>query len=262
MNLSDADELKMKPFSRSPAYYWARTLVIFAWIFLATTFLGSFVIIVAFFTKTGNFPHAVARAWGRSILWVSGIKVTLKGIEKLNPEQSYIYMANHQSNYDIPVLLGKLPVQFRWLAKAELFRIPLFGRAMQGCGYISIDRANRKMAFESLARAADTIRNGTSVMIFPEGTRSYDGNLKEFKKGGFVLSVDAGVPIVPIIIKGTWPIMPRTRFRIEPTPVSIEIHDPIETCNFTRSTKDDLIKTVRNTMIEKMESCRTGERAC
>jgi 1-acyl-sn-glycerol-3-phosphate acyltransferase len=99
--------------------------------------------------------------------------------------------------------VGRLPVQFRWLAKAELFKIPIFGRAMRGVGYISIDRSNRKSAFESLKQAALTIRNGTSVLIFPEGTRSRDGRILPFKKGGFVLAVDAGVPVVPIIIKGT-----------------------------------------------------------
>ena len=252
----------MKPFLHSLPYYWAYTLIIYIWIFLATTVLGSTVILIAFFTQTGNFPHLVARLWGRSILWISGVKVTVKGLEKLNSNQSYIYMANHQSNYDIPVLLGKLPVQFRWLAKAELFRIPIFGRAMQGCGYISIDRSNRKRAFKSLTEAAQTIRDGTSVMIFPEGTRSYDGKLKDFKKGGFILSVDAGVPIVPIIIRGTWPIMPRTRLRIEPAPVTIEIQDPIETKDFSRRTKDELIKKIRETMITQMESSRMGEQVC
>src|SRR5210317_685359 len=125
-----------------------------------------------------------------------------------------ILMPIHQSNFDIPVLLGRLPVQFRWLAKAELFKIPIFGRGMRGCGYISIDRSNRKSAFQSLAEAATKIRNGVSVLIFPEGTRSRDGKILPFKKGGFVLSVDAGVPIVPIVIYNTGSIMPKGRLRI------------------------------------------------
>ena len=253
--------LNMKSILHS-LYCWAHTLIICIWIALATIVLGSIVIIMTLFHRNGDLPHLIARLWGSSILWVSGIKVTLQGIDKLVPNRSYIYMANHQSNYDIPVLLGRLPVQFRWLAKAELFRIPIFGRAMQECGYISIDRSNRKMAFESLSRAAQTIRNGTSVMIFPEGTRSYDGCLKEFKKGGFILSVDAAVPIVPIIIHGTFSIMPRTRLRIEPAQVTIEILDPIETKDFTRRTKDELIKTVRETMITKIDPPVTGEQVC
>jgi 1-acyl-sn-glycerol-3-phosphate acyltransferase len=163
-------------------------------------------------------------------------------------------MANHQSNFDIPVLLGRLPAQFRWLAKAELFKIHLFGAAMKGCGYISIDRSNRKRAFASLTQAAETIRAGTSVMIFPEGTRSLDGIIKDFKKGGFVLSVDAGVPIVPIILKGTYEIMPKGTPVIRRRPVTMTICPPIETADYTRKTKNQLIEKVRTTMKMQQEA--------
>ena len=243
----------MKSIFNNLLFRWIHTIVIIIWILLATMVLGSLVVVVSIFTQKADIAHIIARIWGRSILWVSAIKVTVNGLEKLNPAQSYIYMANHQSNFDIPALLGNLPVQFRWLAKAELFRIPIFGRAMRECEYISIDRSNRKMAFKSLAVAAQIIRTGTAVMIFPEGTRSSDGKLKDFKRGGFVLSVDAGVPIVPIIIYGTWSIMPKTRLRIDVAPVVIEICDPIETSSFTRKTKDDLIVKVRNAMIRQLE---------
>ena len=162
-------------------------------------------------------------------------------------------MPNHQSNFDIPVLLGYLSVQFRWLAKAELFKFPVFGRAMRGCGYISIDRSNRKSAFKSLWEAARTIREGTSVLIFPEGTRSQDGQIRPFKKGGFVLAVESGVPIVPVIIHGTWSIMPRNRWRIDPQNVLLEIKTPIETADYTRRTKDDLLAKVQQSIRESFE---------
>ena len=226
-----------------------RTCIIVAWTIVGTLCLASLTILVSFFSKTGNMPHLVARLWAKTILWVSGVRVTVSGTEHLRPGRSYIYMVNHQSNFDIPVLLGKLPVQFRWLAKAELFKIPVFGRGMRGCGYISIDRSNRKSAFKSLAEAAETIRNGTSVLIFPEGTRSHDGTLGSFKKGGFVLSVDAGVPIIPIIIQGTFTIMPRGRLLIRPRSVKLTIHDPIETASYTRKRKDDLMQYVREVML-------------
>jgi 1-acyl-sn-glycerol-3-phosphate acyltransferase len=167
-------------------------------------------------------------------------------------------MANHQSNADIPLLLGRLPVQFRWLAKAELFKIPVFGRAMRGVGYISIDRSNRKSAFESLKQAATTIRSGTSVLIFPEGTRSRDGHVLPFKKGGFVLAVDAGVPIVPIIIHGTGAIMPKGRFVIHPAPVTMEILEPVETSGYTRKTKDALLERIRTILVDKVEKREGG----
>jgi 1-acyl-sn-glycerol-3-phosphate acyltransferase len=184
---------------------------------------------------------------------VSGIHVHVNGLENLNVGGSCILMPNHQSNFDIPVLLGCLPIQFRWLAKAELFKIPIFGRGMRGCGYISIDRSNRKSAFQSLAEAAAKIRNGVSVLIFPEGTRSRDGKILPFKKGGFVLSVDAGVPIVPIVIFNTWSIMPKGRLRIRTQSVQMDILAPIPTSGYTRKTKDDLMDSVRNTICNAFE---------
>ncbi len=230
-----------------------RTAVIIAWISFATFFLGIVTILVSFFSRTGNAPHLVARFWAKSILFVSRVKVSVKGISKIDPSGSYVFMANHQSNFDIPVLLGCLPFQFRWLAKAELFRVPVFGRGMRGCGYISIDRSNRRAAFASLKTASETIRNGASVLIFPEGTRSLDGKIRPFKKGGFILTINAGVPIIPIVIKGTWFIMPKDRLIIKPRNVTLEILEPIDTSKYTRAEKDDLIEDVRKIMCESFE---------
>ena len=115
-----------------PILYALQTLIIVLWTLPATVVIASIVILYSFFSRTGNGPHLLARFWANSILWVSRVKVTITGAEKLDPDRSYIYMPNHQSNADIPLLLGRLPVQFRWLAKAELFRIPIFGRAMRG----------------------------------------------------------------------------------------------------------------------------------
>ena len=159
-------------------------------------------------------------------------------------------MCNHQSNFDIPVLLSYLPVQFRWLAKAELFKIPIFGRGMRAAGYISIDRFNRASAFESLGEAAEKIKGGVSVMIFPEGTRSIDGKIRPFKKGGFVLAVDAGVPIIPIVLRGTRSIMPKGQLRINPGHVYMDIQKPIDTSDYTRDSKDDLIERVRTVICD------------
>ena len=230
-----------------------RTPFLILAIVLITIVLGSVVIILAFFSHSGNKAHLIARFWGKFILFVSGIKVKVKGVAKVDPTKPYVFMANHQGNFDIPVLLGCLPFQFRWLAKAELFRIPIFGRAMRGCGYISIDRFNQVSAFDSLARAAEKIRNGENVMIFPEGTRSLDGKIRPFKKGGFVLTVDAGVPIIPVIIHGTYAIMPKKRLLVRPGPVLLEILDPVETSAYTRESKDVLMEKIRSKICESFE---------
>ena len=238
-----------------------RTVFIYTATLLLTAVLGLAAIVLALFTKTGDVPHKVGRLWGHAILKISGIDVAVRGTPHLDHGQSSILMANHQSNFDIPVLLAHLPIQFRWLAKAELFRIPIFGRAMRSCGYISIDRGNRESAFNSLAIAAATVKNGTSVVVFPEGTRSVDGIIRPFKKGPFVLAVDAGVPIVPIVINGTWSIMPKNRLTINPSRVTLDILPPVDTSGFDRSTKDVLMEKIRGQLCRQFATVK-GEPAC
>ena len=226
------------------------TLVIYVWTIGATVFFGLLAITFSLFSKTGNSVHHIARLWAASILWISAIRVRVQGVEYIQPGRSCVFMSNHQGAFDIPVLLCHLLVQFRWIAKAELFKIPIFGRGMRGAGYISIDRTNRKSAFLSLTRAAKSIRNGTSVLVFPEGTRSPDGKLLPFKKGGFVLAVDAGVPIIPIIVRGTHAIMAKDGLLIRRRTVHVNILEPVDAGQYTRKTKDDLMARVRMVMTE------------
>ncbi len=228
------------------------TFFVIAWTVFATVFFGIMTIFVSFTTGNSDRAHNVARMWAKSILIASRIKVTVKGSSNIDPDKPYIYMPNHQSNFDIPVLLAYLDVQFRWLAKAELFKIPIFGSAMKNAGYISIDRSNRKSAFKSLAKAAEIIK-GVSVLIFPEGTRSLDGKIRDFKKGGFVLAVDSGVPVVPVIIYGTRAIMPKKKMYIRPGNVVLEILEPVETSSYTRKNKDDLLEKIRGIICESFE---------
>jgi 1-acyl-sn-glycerol-3-phosphate acyltransferase len=230
-----------------------RTSYIALWVVLSTIVLGVIAIIISFFTRTGNLVHIIARIWGKGILFVSGINVTVYGLDNIDPSRSYIYMSNHQSNFDIPVLLACLPVQFRWLAKAELFKIPLFGRSMRAAGYVKIDRFNRESAFQSINEAAAKMQIGVSVMIFPEGTRSRDGKIRAFKKGGFVMAVDSGAPIVPVILQGTWPIMDKSSLRINAGNVALHIEKPIDTSGYTRYTKTDLMESVRAIICEGFE---------
>ncbi len=227
-----------------------RTPLIVIWVVLVTIYFSISAIIVSFITKSGDMPNKVAAIWARFILAASRIKVEVIGLSNIDPSKSYIYMSNHQGNFDIPILQAYLPVQFRWLAKAELFNIPVFGYAMGRAGHISIDRFNRKSALKSLKNAARIIRNGVSVLIFPEGTRSSDGNIRQFKKGGFVLAVDSGVQIIPVIIHGLWPLMLKNRVFVRPGNVLLEIKEPIESAEFTRKTKDDLLKKVRHVICE------------
>ncbi|MEJ5359021.1 MAG: lysophospholipid acyltransferase family protein [Desulfobacterales bacterium] len=236
--------------------------LIMVWTVSATFVLGLVAVAVSVFSRSGNFVHRIARLWGKSILWVSGVRVAVCGRERLDPRRPCIFMANHQSNYDIPVLLGHLPVQFRWLAKAELFRIPLFGRAMRGAGYIPIDRKDRASAFHSLREAAEKIRAGASIVIFPEGTRSPDGELKPFKKGGFVLALQARAPVVPIGIRGTREVMPKGSLWIRPGRVTVTIGRPIDLVSGVVQTREELMEAVRRAILEATAACGAGDPCC
>lgn len=227
-----------------------------------TVFMAAMTIFVSFITVGGNAAHNVARVWAKCILALGNIRVTVKGLSNLKSGRSYIYMVNHMSNFDIPVLQAYLPVQFRWLAKAELYKIPIFGYAMKRAGYISIDRSDRKSAIESLNNAAKVIRNGVSVIIFPEGTRSRTNNVQPFKKGGFFLAVDSGVPIIPIIIHGTEQIMAKNQISIKPGNVTLEISKPINSSDYTRNTKDDLMEKVRDIILKSFIKSKVNGSLC
>ncbi|MCK5508435.1 MAG: 1-acyl-sn-glycerol-3-phosphate acyltransferase [Desulfobacterales bacterium] len=236
-----------------------RTLIIAIFTLPATIFLSSLTIITSLITKNSDLPYNITKTWAKFVLAVSRIKVTVQGSYNIRPDRSYIYMSNHQSNFDIPVALAYFPFKFRWVAKAELFKIPIFGNAMHRVGHINIDRSNRRAAFKSLKKAAKNIREGVSVLIYPEGTRSKDGNIGPFKNGGFVLAVESGAPIVPVIIHGTWPIMSKDKILVKPGNVIIEIKEPIETKNYNRKTRNDLLKKTRNIICESFEKGKRGK---
>jgi 1-acyl-sn-glycerol-3-phosphate acyltransferase len=237
-----------------------QTTFIIVWILLVTAYFASAVVIFSFLGLNGKTGHRIGQLWGRAVLFGSRVHVTVKGLGRISTSQSYVYMSNHQSNFDIFVLLGCLPVQFRWLAKAELFKIPIFGRSMRECGYISIDRSDRQSAIQSLNSAADAIRGGVSVMIFPEGTRSRDGSIRPFKKGGFVLAIESGVPIVPVVIHHTFAVMSRNSLRISPREVVLEILEPVDTAAVTYRDKDVLMNRVRSRICEAFEAGLKKER--
>jgi 1-acyl-sn-glycerol-3-phosphate acyltransferase len=186
-------------------------------------------IITAWLDPTANTPHMIARYWARWTLFCANVKVDVEGGENI-PAGPAIYMSNHASNFDVLAILGYLMVQFRWTVKRELFAIPLFGLAMRKCGYIMVDRVNHKKAIESMRIASEKIRSGTSIFIFPEGTRSNDGKLRfPFKKGGFHLALESGKPVVPVTVCGTYSILPKNSVKVRPGKIKIKIGMPIDT---------------------------------
>jgi 1-acyl-sn-glycerol-3-phosphate acyltransferase len=167
-----------------------------------------------------------ARLWSRISLFLAGARVTLRGMEHL-PSGPVIFMSNHQSNFDIPSLLASLPCRIYWIAKKELFDIPVFGASMKRGGYIPLDRSDGRKALKSMEAAAAIIRAGKSVVMFPEGTRSQDLRLLPFKRGGFMLALRAGVPVVPVTINGSGRVNPAGRTVIRPGEITITLHPPV-----------------------------------
>ena len=221
-----------------------RTVFVWSCVAIFTLVLGALAILTFPFDRKGNAVHQYARLWGWLIILVSGVSVTVEGLKHVDARSPHIYMCNHMGSFDIFALLAYLPVQFRWLAKAELFKIPVLGVAMKTAGYISLDRSERKAAYRSMEVAARTIKDGTSVVIFPEGSRSLDGSLQAFMKGGFTLAIRAGVPIVPIMIEGTWHIMPRHSLMIRKGAIRIVIDRPIPTQGLALKDRETLMKRV------------------
>jgi 1-acyl-sn-glycerol-3-phosphate acyltransferase len=198
---------------------------IFYLFFLPWTLIASFIaLFISLFSQDKT--HSFVRFWGRSGLFLAGLRIQIQGLENILYDRPAIYVSNHQSNFDIPIIYAGLPIQFRWMAKQELFRVPFFGLAMKRSGIISIDRSNRRTTMHSITAAAQRIKEGTSVIIFPEGTRTPNGQLQEFKKGALLIAVKAQVPVVPIAIRGSYQIQPKgqreskwrnTNNRISPT---------------------------------------------
>jgi 1-acyl-sn-glycerol-3-phosphate acyltransferase len=221
-----------------------------------TAFMSFWGVIFSVFPNPENKVHKIANLWAKILLLISNTKVEVIGKENILRGKPQIFMANHQSDFDILIALGHIPGQFRWIAKKELFYIPIFGAAMKNAGYIEIDRQNHEKAMRSLDEAALRIQEGKSVMTFPEGTRSRNGEIKPFKQGTFYLALKSGVPIVPISIVGSGQIMPRRSLKVTPGKVRLVIDKPIEVKNFSIENRHELIEKVRSVIIKNYDYWR------
>lgn len=185
------------------------------------------IFLLSLIDRSGRLPHLVGVLWSRVLLVISGVSVEARGLENMPRGRPVIILSNHQGAFDIPALQSCMPIQFRWVAKKSLFRIPVLGWAMSLSGYIPVDRDNPTEAMRNMEEAAAKIRGGTSVLVFPEGTRSATGQLLPFKRGAFMLASRSGVPIVPVAIRGTSGIMKKGGFMIRPARVVVSVGRPI-----------------------------------
>ncbi|MGH9410012.1 MAG: lysophospholipid acyltransferase family protein [Vicinamibacterales bacterium] len=199
---------------------------------LYTIVLGTISLASTLLDPSGRFAHRCARAWSWLILKTSGVKVRVTGLEHLDRSRSYVFAANHQSIYDIPVVFASLPFQLRIIAKASLGRIPFLGWHLHRAGHLLIDRSNPGAGV--VKRMGRLVGAKQSLVVFPEGTRSVDGAVGRFKGGSFVIALDAGVPVVPISICGSRHVMTKGRLTVYPGEVSVTVHPAIETSSIPR----------------------------
>ena len=231
-----------------------RTILLYVTAFFATTILGLSVIIGALLgvkDKPNGLFDNVPRWWSVLMMWAAGVKVRVHGLENLRSGEPYIFTSNHVSWFDIPALAKILP-RYKFVAKAELFKVPIFGHGMRAVGMVEIQRENRKAAFGAYDVAAEKIRSGNSVVVFPEGTRGRAYPLRPFKKGPFVLAIAAGVPIVPVIVHGTIEIMPKGSLWVHPGTIDVHLLEPVSTTGVDYDHREALMQTVRTRMADAM----------
>lgn len=229
-----------------------RTLWAWAIGVLLTVFWSTLGILTWPLSPRGDLYLRYARIWSRWVLALLGIEVAVEGRERVDPETTYLFMSNHASTFDIFALFVATEHPLRMVAKRILFFIPIFGWSLWMCGFIPIDRSNRERAIRSLEKAARRIREGLSVLVFPEGTRSRTGRLRSFKKGGFMLALKAGVPVVPVVVLGTEAIMPKGSLEVRRGTITVRFGEPIPTApsQVGRSDRDRLMERVRDAMVD------------
>ena len=212
MPLNLQDERSVPP--RRFASALVTTLTGNVYLGLATVLFSALALLLGWVPPKGRLVFRIARLWSRGVLFFSGVRLETSHEAPLDPGSSYVLMANHQSLFDIPALLVATPVETRFMAKRSLFQIPLFGWALRAGGFVSIDRRDGGSARTAFADALHELRSGASVLVFPEGTRSDDGRLLPFKRGGLLLALRSGLPVVPIGVSGTLDVQARSSYLI------------------------------------------------
>lgn len=219
------------------------------WLIIATVIFFFPITITSFTSSTGNLPFTISRAWAWTILFVTGVRPKVRGKENINQNQSYIIISNHQSHFDILALVTQLGMQFRWIIKKELRSIPLFGYALYVSRNVFIDRSDHERAVQSIRDGVKRLPSGVSLMFFAEGTRSPDGQIHHFKKGGFVTAIETGLPILPVTVNGSRKILPKKSIIFTPGSVELVVDNPIDPSGFNIEDIDSLINHTRNTIM-------------
>lgn len=222
-------------------------IVVWPIMVVLTLFTAVFTMIFVPF-RNAEFVHRVQQFWSRSFYRLMFLPVTVEGLEHIQPGQSYVFVSNHQSMFDVWLIYGWLPVIFKWLMKAELRKVPFVGIACKAAGHIFVDRKNPKAAMESMENIKKQLKDGVCTVIFPEGTRTKDGQVGRFKRGAFQIALDLKLPIIPISLSGCYDVLPKGKPFVYRRPVRMYVGEPIDITQFENN--NDAIDFVRNKVIE------------
>ena len=213
---------------------------------VATILFGSLSLLISAFDKSGRIQHEIARVWARTAVWITGSSLTVFGAENLRKHPVAVFACNHTSYMDTPVIFASLPVQFRILAKKELWPIPFIGWYLDRSGQLPIDTANPRASLASLGTAARALRAGMPLFVFPEGARTPDGELGPFLSGAAYLAIRAQVPVIPMAVSGVYDLLPMHARHLYPTELTLNVGEPIETAGMTLRQVDELNERVRS----------------
>jgi len=220
------------------------------------------IIAVGLFDKEKYYTGKLIKMWARWVIWSTGIQYEIDGLDNLKLDKQYIFMSNHESALDIVLGVAAIPSNLVFLAKKELFRVPVFGWAMEAAGMIKIDRQNPEIARKSVSEAVETLMHSSfSTLIYPEGTRSNGEELLPFKKGGFILAIRTQLPVVPITILGAGNVLPKGTLAIKKSHIKMIIDNPIPTLEMDINDKDQLLQDCRNIINQNLAHAKAGQKA-
>ncbi len=223
------------------------------WLGIATILVTVPILSLSIFRVSSNTIFSFVRLWARIILSISGVTLIVSGKDKLEKNQSYVIISNHQSHFDGPALAASLGIQFGWIAKKELLNIPLMGQALKASGTIFIDRGDRETAMQSISECVEHLPTGAGIMVFAEGTRSEHGIIGKFKKGGFIAAIQTGFPIVPVTIKGSSLALPKGGVIFHPGTIEVKVGDIVTSSNYSLDQMDELVEKTRNIIVSNYQ---------
>lgn len=245
--------MSARPDPMPRVYRWRSNIVQAPLFFLATGFFGSLALLASLWAKTGRTQHRIAQFWARACVRISGSRLIINGAENLRKHEVAVYAANHTSYMDTPVVFSALPFQFRILAKKELWSLPFIGWYLNRSGQIPVDTENSRATLSSLNGGVKALRSGMPLFVFPEGSRTPDGDLQAFLAGAAFLAIRAQVPLVPIALSGVYDLLPIHTRHFYPCDLVLSAADPIDTKGMTLRQADELTERLRTTIAQMVD---------